>query len=151
MIKLKFYECLMTCFFNTDYICSTVVYLNINVFLCNYVLKHRFSSVCNGPLSLSKKPFVERFSNTMGDFCPNQPTWVIVVILLKCWHVSIIVLSLEWLLNQWQNVRMSLDLWPPYNPCPPATNWGLSMVSSSQLQVAQLAQMCWPIPTSANY
>ena len=74
MIKLKFYECLMTCFFNTDYICSTVVYHNINVFLCNYVLKHRFSSVCNGPLSLSKKPFVERFSNTMGDFCPNQPT-----------------------------------------------------------------------------
>ena len=74
MIKLKFYECLMTCFFNTDYICSTVVYHNINVFLCNYVLKHRFSSVCNGPLSLSKKPFVAKGSQTQwGTFVPINP------------------------------------------------------------------------------
>ena len=36
---------------------------------------------------------------------------------------------------------MSSDSWPPNKPCSPATNWGLSMVSVSQLQVAQLVQI----------
>ena len=36
-----------------------------------------------------------------------------------------------------KNVRMSSDLWPPNNPCSPATNCGLSMTSGSQLQVAK--------------
>ena len=49
--------------------------------------------------------------------------------------------------NQYKNVQMSLDLWPPNNPCSPATNWGLSMVSGSQLQVAKLAQMCPAAPS----
>ena len=35
---------------------------------------------------------------------------------------------------------MSSDSWSPNNPCSPATKWGLSMVSGSQLQVAKLAQ-----------
>ena len=47
-----------------------------------------------------------------------------------------------------KNVRMSWDLWPPNNPCIPATKWGLSMVSASQLQVAKLAQMCLSVPSS---
>ena len=49
---------------------------------------------------------------------------------------------------KYKNVRMSSDLWPPNNPCSPATNWGLSMVSGSQLQVAKLAQMCPAAPSS---
>ena len=36
---------------------------------------------------------------------------------------------------------MSSDSWPPNKPCSPATNWGLSMGSVSQLQVAQLAKI----------
>ena len=37
-------------------------------------------------------------------------------------------------------VRMSSDSWLPNNPCSPATKWGLSMVSGSQLWVANIAQ-----------
>ena len=43
---------------------------------------------------------------------------------------------------------MSSDLWPPNNPCSPATNRGLSMVSGSKLQVAKLAQMCPAAPSA---
>ena len=45
---------------------------------------------------------------------------------------------------------MSSDLWPPNNPCSPATNLGLSMVSGSQLQVAKLAQMCPAAPSGTQ-
>ena len=38
-------------------------------------------------------------------------------------------------------VWMSSDSWPPNKPCFPVTNWVLSMVSVSQLQVEQLAQI----------
>ena len=50
-----------------------------------------------------------------------------------------------------KNVRMSSDLWPPNNPCSPATNWGLSMVSGSEVQVAKLAQMCPVAPSSTQH
>ena len=36
---------------------------------------------------------------------------------------------------------MSSDSWPPNKPCSPVTNWGLSIVSVSQVQVAQLAKI----------
>ena len=36
---------------------------------------------------------------------------------------------------------MSSDSWPQNKPCFPVTNWVLSMVSVSQLQVEQLAQI----------
>ena len=49
-----------------------------------------------------------------------------------------------------KNVWMSLDLWPPNNPWSQATNWGLSMVSGSQLQVAKLAQMCPAAPSGTQ-
>ena len=39
-------------------------------------------------------------------------------------------------------VWMSSELWASNKPCSPATMWGLSIVSGSQLQVAKLAQMC---------
>ena len=49
-----------------------------------------------------------------------------------------------------KNVWMSLDLWPQNNPCSPATMWGLSMVNSSQLQVAKLAQICPAAPNGTQ-
>ena len=94
-------------------------------------------------------------------FCWKLSTTLKLFLPLKCYHKSYHLSNLlaKWnnyiyghfsLHNFLKNVRMSLDLWPPNNLCSPATKWGLSMVSGSQLQVAKLAQMCPAAPSGTQ-